>query len=502
MSSSLKRILIACGVVAVFALLILVFVYLFPEEEPAVVDPSAEATASAAPVYYLIQEDGNDVVQIQNCYADGTSLTVDYLRDENNNLSYAVTPEADYFAYDTSKFRSMMFTLTSLTAVSVITETPEDLSLYGLDTPQFTMVMTLRDGRVIELYVGDMTPVGANFYAMTNQEDTVYTIGNYIGTLIMRSELEYRKIDTFPAYTEEEIYTNITWVQLTQRNGTVIEIQLDEDLSIEGNEASSSYALLQPVVSSCTDERVQTDVLDVVASLSYYDIIGDIGEDQLAEYGFDAPGRLQMRDTSGNSIDLTVGTVSDTLCYAAFTSQYEAFLNGEVEYLTVLTYGADAFTWLELDYMTLMNRAVWVQDIHTVESIDYELDGVVRHISLREYDDVTASDIEVVRVVGTLDGKEVDETDTKRLYARTLNLRQVGEIPPGTELGEPQYVITMNLRDGGTRTLELIQLNDRQYAAVVDGKESFYVYRNNVENILYAFERIDDDREVPLLYST
>ena len=31
---------------------------------------------------------------------------------------------------------------------------------------------------------------------------------------------------------------------------------------------------------------------------------------------------------------------------------------------------------------------------------------------------------------------------------------------------------------------------------------NFRDYRNNVENILYAFERIDDDREVPLLYNT
>ena len=501
-SKSLKPILIGVIVIVVLALVLVAFMFIFPEKEEEIVVEST-AAVSEAPVYYVIKEDGDTLVRLRAIDPDGETLTVDYVRDEEGKLSYQVEPAAKFFEYNTSKFRSMMFTLTSLTAVAFVEENPEDLSIYGLDTPQYQMELTFEDGRVINLYVGDNTPVDYYYYAMTDAEDVVYTIGNYLTSLITRGELDYRDIKTFPQYTEDDIYTNINWVRTTSKDGTVVEVVLDEDYSIEGNKASSTYMLLSPVISSCSDELVQEKVLDVAATLAYGDILCDISAEQFEEYGLNEPRRFEMTDVGGNSIDLVLGSKAvNGYTYAVMGEQYDAFMNGEVDEVTILTYASDAFACIDVDYTTLLNRAIWIQDIHTIESIVYEMSGDTYTMALSEYDDVTNSGVDVVRTVGNINGKDITETNTKRLFSRTLNMRQVGELPADTELGEAEYKITLNLREGGSRLLELIPLNERQYACRVDGKAEFYIYKSNIQTLITAIERVMDDRNVSLVYNT
>lgn len=501
-SKSAKPILIGVIVIVVAALAILAFTVIFPpKEEPQLEEEPADTAAEE--VYYVIKEDGNTLTQIKAFYADGETLTINYERDENGKLSYHVEPEATFFEYNTSKFRSMMFTMTSLNAVKIVSEHPENLADYGLDEPQFRMQMSFEDGHSVTLYVGDPTPVDRYYYAKTDASDTVYVIGNYITSLLMRSELEYRNIATFPQYTEDDIYSNINWLRVTKRDGTVVEVVLDTDFSMEGNKASSSYMLLSPVVSSCTDELVQSKLLDVAATITFGSILQDITPAELADYGFENPGRFEISDVEGNTLDLVVGgSLSTGLDYVIMGEQYDAYLAGEVDVLTLLSYSHDAFGVLDIDYTTLLNRAIWIQNIHEVKTIIYDMAGTVYTMEMDEYDDVTGSGVEVVRTVGTINGKSITETNTKRLYSRTLNLREVGEVPADAQLGDVSYTITLVLKDGSTRKLEMLKLNERQYACRVDGVTEFYIYRSNIETLITALERVMDDRNVSLVYTT
>lgn len=500
-SKSLKPILIGVIVIVVLALLLVAFMVIFPEKEDEVTLEST-APVSQEPVYYVIKEDGDSLVKLKAIRPDGQELTVHYNRDESGKLIYDIEPKAKFFNYNTSKFRSMMFTLTSLTAVAYVEENPEDLSIYGLDDPQYQVELTFNDGRVINLYVGDNTPVDYYYYAYTDAGNTVYTIGNYITTLITRTELEYRDIKSFPQYTDEDIYTNITWIRTTNKQGVTTEVLLDEDFAIEGNKSSSHYMMLSPVVSSCNDDLIQEKLLDAAATLTYGSILCDITAEQFAEYGFDTPSRFEMKDTSGNSIDLVLGNSVNNYTFAIMGEQYDAFMNGETDEVTVLTYVSEAFACVDVSYELLVNRAIWIQDIHSIEAIEYDMDGVKYEMLFSEYDDVTGSGVDVVRTVSKLNGKDVNEDNTKRIYTRTLNLRQVGEVDKNVELGEAKYTITLRLRDGGSRLLEMIPLNERQFACRVDGKTEFYVYKRNIDTLLTALDRVLDDRNVSLVYNT
>lgn len=497
MSKGVKRIVIAGGIVVVAALLLVLFVFVFPKED---VEPVETENPSEEPVVYIINEDGNDLKHMHWHWNNGNELTVDFVRDQDGKLTYEAEPQAFYFDWNTSKFRSMMFTMSTLSAMGVVEEDAKDLSVYGLAEPYFVIDLEYSD-KNIELSLGNPT-IDGYAYAKRADSNTIYMVGSYLSALISRDIVEYRQIDSFPQYEEDEIYEKINHVYIEKRDGTKIEIVTDPSYEMEGNDAMSTYMLVQPVLSSCTDVTVREDVLDLVATIAFSKVYGDIEADRLADFGLDKPGRIALEDISGNKMDIMVGSTDSNVFFCAFTSQYEDFMAGVIDQLTVLEYSATGFEPLDIDYMTLLNRTVWVQDIHTVESLDYDIDGTAYHLQFTFEDYITDANTEAEHVYGSLNGKDIGETNTKRLYARTLNLREIGTVDEDISLGNPVYSVTLNLREGGTRELKLYKLNERQYCAVVDGEQRYYVYKTNVENITDAFERLEDDRDLALLYTT
>lgn len=54
-----------------------------------------------------------------------------------------------------------------------------DLAKFGLDKPSAEVEFNYRTGDSIKLYIGNQVPTGSDFYVMTSEKNTVYTIGSY-----------------------------------------------------------------------------------------------------------------------------------------------------------------------------------------------------------------------------------------------------------------------------------------------------------------------------------
>ena len=498
MSKNIRRIVIAAAAVAVLALAFVLLKYVFPEKE---VIPVETPVPTEAPVYYLLHRNGEEVSGITLHYEDGEEFDIRPQRQDNGTYTFAAVPEDSFFGYNPSRFRSMMYTLSSITATSRIEENPKDLSDYGLDDPHFSITIRFLDGSDTTIFVGNETPVQSYYYANTDKDDTVYTIGNYLTGLMTRQPHEYLAVDTFPTYENKDIYENIVRFILTRRDGVKIEVVLDRDLSMEGNITSSAYMMLQPFVSPCTSETIE-GLLDVLATVSLEHIAGNIhSAEELKDYGLDKPARLYLEDLNGNNLELVIGTAGNDKCIAAIARQYDAFVSGTVDYLTILEYKETNFDWLELNYMSLQIRTPWVVSIHDVDSVIYDLDGERYEMLLYEYDDVTGSGVQVVRTCSHLNGKDVGETNTKRIYSRTLNFRQVSSVSPDTTYEEAySSSITIRMKDGTERFMSFHKINARQYACMLDGNVEYYIYASNLTTLRTALERAMDDREVPLVY--
>ncbi len=498
MSKNIRRIVFAAAAVVVLALAFVILKYAFPEKEVVIEETPAP---TEEPVYYLVRRSGNEVSELLFRYEDGSEFDVQAHRQDNGSYTFTATPEDTFFGYNSSRFRSMMFTVSAITATSKIEENPKDLSDYGLDDPRFSLTIGFEDGTSTTVFVGNETPVQNYYYANTDHDSTVYTIGNYLTSLMTRPPHEYIAVDTFPTYEDDDIYTNLTHFILTRRDGVKIEVVLDKDLSMEGNITSSAYMMLQPFVSPCTSETIEA-LLEVLATISTENIAGNItSTERLHEFGLDHPARLYVEDISGNSLELVIGIANEDRCIAAIARQYDAFLAGETDYLSILNETETNFDWITLNYMDLQIRTPWVVRIRDVDSVIYDIDGETYEMVLYEYDDVTGSGVEVVRTCSHINGKDVGETNTKRIYSRTLNFRQVNSISPDTAY-EENYTssITIRLKDGTERFMSFHKINERQYACMMDGNVEYYIYASNLSTLRTALERAMDDREVSLVY--
>lgn len=492
MSKSLRPIIVAGSVIVVLIVAMVLMMYVFPAK--AEEEPEAEETRASPEVHKIIDELDSELLCYEILPAEGESMRVEINRHGGGSISYNVVPAAEYFEYDTSKFRSMIFTLTSISAASLVEEHARDLSIYGLDKPWLTVRSYYKGNRVLELYIGNPTPADNDYYATTNETDAVYTIGGYVVSLLSRRDIDYREITLFPLYGEEEAYEKIDFVKMTLRSGTVIEINLEDlDNLSEGNVTGSAYFMTSPVRSSCNDVLVKEKVIDVVSKLQSIEVLTDITPEQYPEYGFDNPAKLEMTDTAGNSVSILVGKKRDDSSYYVMPEQSP---------VTVIACHANAFSWLDINYIELMNRVVWYEKIVDIESMVYNLDGKEYVVEINHGRTVREDGKEKATLAAALNGEKISETNCRRLFSRTLNFRIIGNVQDAGNVGEAQYKITLNKLDGTSRTMELIKLNERQYAVRLDGEVNYYVYKKNVTTLLEAFETILSGKELPMSYDS
>ena len=365
---SLKTIIIAGAVLIVFIIASLVVTHLPSGSGDTTAESVSQEESASAETAYIINRDYDSLerftivpterdVDEDTAYAyaaEELDVTITRSTDENGSTTYSydVSPDPGKFEYDTSMFRSMLYTLTSITANSVVEENAKDLSIYGLDEPTAIVKTYYNDGSEVDLIIGSQAPVDQTYYCMTNESDTVFTIGSYVDSLLVRRPIEYRAITLFPTYTDDDVYTNINWVKLTNRDGSVIEVALDSDQSNEYNTEGSQYVMLQPYQVSGNATTIQQNILDVVSTLTLGSIIKDIGEDEYADYGLDHPAKLEMTDTAGNEVHLLIGDVCPNADYTY------CMLEGTD---TLITCSSSAVGWDGISYVQFMRpyRRSW-----------------------------------------------------------------------------------------------------------------------------------------------
>lgn len=509
---SLKTIIIA-GVVLVAFIIASVVVMHLPSSSDTETEAESSAESTSGESLYVVNEDYDalerfTIVPTEREVDDDTSyayaseeldVVITRETDENDSTTYQyeVSPDPGKFEYDTSMFRSMLYTLSSISANSLVEEDAQDLSIYGLDEPTATVKTYYSDGTEIDIIIGSQAPVDEAYYCMTNQSNTVYTIGSYVDSLLVRRPIEYRDITLFPTYEDDDIYTNIDWVRLTEKDGSVIEVALDSDGSNEYNTEGSQYVMLEPYQVSGNTTTIQENILDVVATLSLGSIVKDIDEDEYAQYGLDQPAKLEMTDTSGNEVHLLIG---DTCPNSDYTYCMLEDTN------TLLTCSTTAAAWQGVSYVQFMLRTVWTYSIEDLVGLDINIDGTEYDIDVTHYVKQNANGNDADGVEGTLNGEKIElETNVRRLYIKCLYFRVVDNL---TEEEKKQYQdaeatssITITLDGGETHTLELIPMSDRKYAMRLDGEMEYYCYKKNLTSLETALQYVMNGDELDFSFS-
>ena len=158
---SIKPILISVAVILLVVVAYVLLVFVFPAtttEETEETEETTEETTSET--VYIINESYEDLVSFDIIPTDGTEIHVD-ITVTDDGYEFDVQPESTFFEYDSLLLRSMTYTVTSMSAKSVVDDDDPDLADYGLDEPWHTVRTTYSDGHSVEVYLGNQTPVTA-----------------------------------------------------------------------------------------------------------------------------------------------------------------------------------------------------------------------------------------------------------------------------------------------------------------------------------------------------
>ncbi len=506
---SLKSIIIA-GIVLIVLIVASVIIMNIPASSDGDLEEASTVEAAKESVY-VVDREYSDLVRFtvvpterevtedtEYAYAsEALDVQITKTEDEEGSVSYEyeVAPDPGKFEYNTSMFRSMMYTLSSITATNMVEENAGDISIYGLDEPTALVETYYNDGTQIDIIIGSQAPVDGEYYCMTSESSNVYTIGSYVDSLLIRRPIEYRDITLFPPYTEDDIYTNIDWVSMTSRKGETIEILLDQNQDHEANTEGSQYVMLQPYQVSGNTTTIQGNILDIVSTLTLGAIVKDITEDEYAEYGLDNPAKLEMRDISGNEVHLLVGDTCPNVDYTY------CMLEGTD---TLLTASSSAFTCLDTSYVQFMLRTAWTFNIEQLQGIDIKIGDAEHDIDVTHYVKQNANGNDADGVLGTLNGVDIIETNVRRLYIKCLYFRIVGNLTEDEkaelENVDPYATITIKLEneDGEAEEhlLELIPLSDRKYAMRVDGEMEYYCQKKNLTDLEDSIRYVEEGDEL------
>ncbi len=142
---------------------------------------------------------------------------------------------------------------------------------YGIDGST-TITFGLENGERKKLLVGDLTPVGTDYYAIGNDAGKIILVNQGRVSAILKNLFELRNKDIFPAKVEDV-------TELTMRLAShVIEAKKDKN---------GDWRLISPIGSKA-DNRAIERIVSNLAALTFSGFLEEEGDD-LSKYGLDNP---------------------------------------------------------------------------------------------------------------------------------------------------------------------------------------------------------------------
>lgn len=176
-----------------------------------------------------------------------------------------VYDEDDGVRLEQSTIKSTVKEITGLTAVRKLSD-PDEKEDYGLDSPDYTVTYTAKDGTRGTIEIGDAA--GDNYYAMIQDSDAVYTISSTLVSDLVFDLSSLTENDTLPSISSG----NLKKVEVTQNGETTTYKKKKQRSELAGGWGTIS-------LTQCADYNVK----------------------DLAKYGLDEANRITVMATYKDS---------------------------------------------------------------------------------------------------------------------------------------------------------------------------------------------------------
>ncbi len=281
MSRGKRLLFMGVGVLlAVAALIAVIFI------QKAIAEKEAEESSSYTAVLLEIWKyEEKDIAQVRVHREDETVSLVS--KTENNKIEWYLEeyPDADI----QSNYLNTIATAMIPQAYELVLEDAkeEDLKQYGLDDPYAIMEVTLQDGTVRTLHIGNESVSSTRCYIMEKDSSNVYSTNSTVLKYVSYKTLELYNASITPIYTT---YT-LKYLYAQEKGETPVEIEyhvFDNDPYNYYQISGGPYRFLQPFnyKNIGVTNNVQALFIAELKDIEYSEIITvEATEDELEEYG-------------------------------------------------------------------------------------------------------------------------------------------------------------------------------------------------------------------------
>ena len=439
-----------------------------------------------APTFNLVDYQTTQIDRVDFTMQNGYTYAILGQNVQNSvggtSRNYIIENKSQY-NFDRATIGTALMTITDINVGSILDENPSDLVVYGFDDPTVTVTITpyAEYGEPVTIILGDPTPVGDSYYAKVDGKPEVYVLSNYITKYMTATDAYYRDL-SITAYTDA--YSEIATVKVTKNGEPVIGVAKKSAEEIKATGFGATTVLTAPIEYDANDTLVQ-EFYEKFLEISAISVIEDSTENA-EKYGL-------TENTTVIEIGNEDGTNKKITLSQPDASGYRYGIVAGIN--SILLFNASDFTFLDVNYKDYMYSLLWLHDINKVARVDMMLDGksYVMEFTFETIPATEEGKEDTVVLHPTLDGEPIVESNGRRLYIKVLSPNMYDFVGEEQKPGEIKYSLKITYQTGEEYTLDLARLNERQYAAILNGENTgFYVNVNDLHDLEKAVLKVKD----------
>lgn len=422
-------------------------------------------------------------------------------KDEEGNINFLGREGAPLLPYSSEGLYS---SVAKVTCDALIETETEHLEYYGLDKPQATVKIEMKDGKTTELHLGDAAPQGGGYYIRNASNTDVFLAQTYFSERFLKNHVQYyqktiSKEFAYPGFQS----LSIEYSEASGKEDIYVRTTTDEEAA---NISFTGGMVMEKPFFWGGDSTPIQGIVEILAALEADDIITDTLDPELqAKYGFGDPTKVVIEawvDTQNYVSEITglenpyFGATEDGSDLLITSEYLLGNIDGRTLYVMYdgepVIYGVDIdkFAFTEYSIDTYCQRTINLRYLNELEGLTVEMNGDVYNFTIKDPD---KGEEMVVRLNDEMD---IDQSLFRSFYVTIIGVTNDGLATEPAEDAESVLKITYDAIDGNDTVIEYIQLDARKFVFKLNGEGRFFVYINKVNKIKNDLNKLLNGEEI------
>lgn len=379
--------------------------------------------------------------------------------------------------------RSLLNSSSTLDCDSVVTENADDISKYGLESPQAEVTIKTASEEK-KLLIGNESPESGETYCMMDGEKTVYLAGTSAVSVFMNSKENFLSNTLIEAASDgnNPIPEKITISRTDLDYNIVLEEYTYKSDSGNTSGTLATHIMTEPVFSYLDVEKSQDATQGFFGLSAYTALYAHPEEEQIKASGLDKPFcTVTTKIKDGESYTIKIGNqlqISEGTFYSVMINDVDV----------IYAVSADSLCWATITPGDITSRMIFGTYVWDIARLEIDVNGgeKVEFIGSGTDDDYQV----------TKNGDKCNSERFRTFYTFLLKTSAEDFVIDEKPEGEPTVTVALETQDGKTsQTVEFYKAEGKKSLIVVNGTPCFKCRTSYVDLLVKNLSIFDTNED-------